>query len=192
MERNDGIDTGTGGQGEPNEFSGDATTPQQGSTTAGEKIGGSDASFDFAGTTGSSEKQGFRDRAKNVASTAGGKLADVGSTVREKAGTAKDKLADALESGAERLRGRSQTSGAGTLAGATADGSTPIVAEGKVAHVSDKVAAGMDASAEWLRDADLDSIKVGLEQQVKEHPGRTLLIAAGLGYLIGRAFRGNQ
>jgi hypothetical protein len=58
--------------------------------------------------------------------------------------------------------------------------------------VSDKVAAGMDASAEWLRDADLDSIKVGLERQVKEHPGRTLLIAAGLGYLIGRAFRSNQ
>jgi hypothetical protein len=191
MERNDGIDTGTGGQGEANELSGTAATPQQGDTAAGQKTGGSDASFDFAGTTGSSEKQGFRERAKNVAGAAGGKLADVGSTVREKAGTAKDKLADALESGAERLRSRSQT-GAGTLVSATADGSTAIDAEGKIAHVSDKVAGGMDATAEWLRDADLDSMKVGLERQVKEHPGRTLLIAAGLGYLIGRAFRSNQ
>ena len=31
-----------------------------------------------------------------------------------------------------------------------------------------------------------------LEKQVKEHPGRTLLIAAGLGYLIGKAFRNNK
>jgi hypothetical protein len=30
---------------------------------------------------------------------------------------------------------------------------------------------------------------MGIEQQVKEHPGRTLLIAAGLGYLLGKALR---
>jgi len=28
-----------------------------------------------------------------------------------------------------------------------------------------------------------------MEREVKEHPGRTLLIAVGLGYLIGKAFR---
>jgi hypothetical protein len=43
-----------------------------------------------------------------------------------------------------------------------------------------------------LRDADIESLKAGLERQVKEHPGRTLLIAAGLGYLIGRAFRSSN
>jgi ElaB/YqjD/DUF883 family membrane-anchored ribosome-binding protein len=32
-------------------------------------------------------------------------------------------------------------------------------------------------------------MKHGIEQQVRDHPGRTLLIAAGLGYLIGKAFR---
>jgi ElaB/YqjD/DUF883 family membrane-anchored ribosome-binding protein len=190
MERNDGIENGTGGQGEANEFSGSAPAPQQGDIGTSEKTG-SDAGFDFTGSSGSTEKQGFRDRAKNVVGTAGGKLADVGTTVREKAGTAKDKLADALESGAERLRSRSQ-SGAATLAVATAEGTTAIESDSKIAQVSDKVAGGMDATAEWLRDADIDSIKVGLERQVKEHPGRTLLIAAGLGYLIGRAFRSNQ
>jgi hypothetical protein len=50
----------------------------------------------------------------------------------------------------------------------------------------------MEATADWLRDADIDGIKTGIERQVKEHPGRTLLIAAGLGYLIGRAFRGDR
>jgi hypothetical protein len=61
-----------------------------------------------------------------------------------------------------------------------------------VAQVSDKVAGGMQATADWLREADLDGLKTGIENQVKEHPGRTLLIAAGLGYLIGRAFRKDQ
>jgi len=32
-------------------------------------------------------------------------------------------------------------------------------------------------------------MKSGIENQVKENPGRSLLIAAGLGYLLGKAFR---
>jgi ElaB/YqjD/DUF883 family membrane-anchored ribosome-binding protein len=197
MERNDaGTNAGQGGQSEANEFSGSAPTPLQGEKASG---------FDFTGASESTEKgQAFRDRAKNVLDNASGKLADVGSTVRERAGTAKDKLADALESGAERLRERTQGVGVGgvggvgvegggaTLAGATAPGSTPIQGDGRIAQVSDRVAGGMDATAAWLRDADLEGLKLGLESQVKEHPGRTLLIAVGLGYLIGRAFRGNQ
>jgi ElaB/YqjD/DUF883 family membrane-anchored ribosome-binding protein len=184
MERNDAsIDGGAAsGQGEANEFSGSGSTSTQ-----------QDKGFDFAGTPATSDQStGIRDRAKNVIGTAGEKLADVGSTVRERAGTAKDKLADALESGAGKLRERSNTGGSATLAGATAEGSTAIQADSKIAQVSDKVAGGMEATAGWLRDADVESIKSGLEQQVKEHPGRTLLIAAGLGYLIGRAFRNNQ
>jgi ElaB/YqjD/DUF883 family membrane-anchored ribosome-binding protein len=183
MEHNDASIDGVppSGQSDANEFSGSGATSIE-----------KEAGFDFAGTPGTSDQsKGIRDRAKNVIGTAGEKLADVGSSVRERAGTAKDKLADALDSGAEKLRERSASGGA-TLAGATADGSTAVQADSRIAQVSDKVAGGMEATAGWLRDADVESIKSGLEQQVKEHPGRTLLIAAGLGYLIGRAFRNNQ
>src|SRR5438045_1864791 len=170
MERNDaGIDGGApASQSDANEFSGSGSTQQS-------------TSFDFEGKAPSADQSaGIRDRAKNAIGAAGDKLADVGSTVRDRANTAKDKLADALESGAGRLRDRSQSGGA-TLAGATADGSTAIPADSKIAQVSDRVAGGMEVTAEWLRDADLEGIKAGLEKQVKEHPGRTLLIAAGLG-----------
>ena len=34
-----------------------------------------------------------------------------------------------------------------------------------------------------------DGLKGSIEQQGKEHPGRTLLIAVGLGYLLGKALR---
>jgi len=127
-----------------------------------------------------------------MAGTAQENLADVGSTVRERAGTLKDSLADALETGAERLRQRTAQGGTagGTsqLAGATGTGSM-AVGDGRTAQVTDRVASGMDATAGWLRDADLEGLRTGIETQVKEHPGRTLLIAAGLGYLLGKALR---
>ena len=47
----------------------------------------------------------------------------------------------------------------------------------------------MQSSADWLREADIEKLKSGVEKQVKEHPARSLLIALGAGYLIGKAFR---
>ena len=184
MENNDANASGMQdnvGQGGAPEFSG---------SPGGSTQGSSNQNFDFSGSDGSTEQsQGLKDRARDVLGSAGGRLADVGSTVRDRAGTAKDKLASALEAGADRLRQRSQAS---ALAGATSDGSTAIQGDGRLAQVSDRVAGGMERSAEWLRDADIDGLKSGIENQVKEHPGRTLLIAVGLGYLLGRAFRSNQ
>ncbi len=187
MERNDGNNLGANpGEGDAKEFTGGSTQP-------------TDAGFDFNGPGLADQGQSIRDRAKNVASSAGGRLADVGSGIRDKAGSARDKLVGALEAGADRLRDRSQAnalSGAdlagAQLAGEAAAGTTSITADGKVAHVSDRVAGGLQASADWLRDADIDGLKTGIERQVKDHPGRTLLVAAGLGYLIGRAFRNKE
>ena len=178
MERNDaGLDGASNGAGDANEFSGSGSTPSQ------------DTSFDFSGSQGTADQaQGIKDKAKSAASAASGKLADVGSNVRDKAGVARDKLVGALEAGADRLRSQ----GGSQLAGATADGSLAIEADGKMAQVSDKVAGGLQASADWLRDADISNLKAGIERQAKEHPARTLLIAAGLGYLVGRAFRKTQ
>lgn len=150
-------------------------------------------------TSGSSESQtgntgnetgGLKDRAREIAGSAQDRLADVGSSVRERAGSLKDSLADALETGADKLRARTGTgTGDGNLAGATTGGSVALENDGRVAQVTDRVATGMQASADWLRDADIDGLKTSLEAQVKEHPGRTLLIAVGLGYLLGKALR---
>jgi len=162
-----------------------------GSTGANTGTGGyggtSDASF--SRDTGT-DSGGLADKAKGAVGTAQEKLAGAGSTVREKAGTLKHSLADALESGAEKLR--QQAAGGGQTAGAAATGgSVGMVSDqsNRVAEVSNQVAGGLQASADWLRDADLDGMKTGLERQVKEHPGRTLAVAVGLGYLLGKAIR---
>ena len=146
--------------------------------------------YDFAGTSSTElQPQGLRERAMNIASEAGDRLSDVGSTIRDRASGAKDKLAGALETGAERLRAKTHGADTTTTAG---DGAASAIGDGRVAQISDRVAGGMETTAAWLRDADLESLKLGVEKQVKEHPVRTLIIAAGLGYLIGRAFRGGN
>jgi len=197
-----------------NDFSPGGSTPGQ---SGGSQNPGGSASYGNVGNTGgaqgygagttanvgqgfgtesgaasdSQQSAGFTDRARDIAGSAQDKLADVGSTVRDRAGNLKNSLADALDSGANRLRQRG-TGTQGDLAGASTSGSVAIENDGRMAQVNNKVASGMESTADWLRDADIDGLRTGLERQVKEHPGRTLLIAAGLGYLIGKAFRNNK
>lgn len=100
---------------------------------------------------------------------------------KEKAVNFKSTLADKLDAGAEKLRHKSASGNAAAVG---------EEAEGKVNKVGNKVASGMESTADWLRSADMDSIKNGLEEQVRSNPGRTLLVALGVGYLLGRAIRG--
>lgn len=113
-------------------------------------------------------------------------------TVQDKFGQVKDKarelqstLADRLDAGADKLRQRKSA----TLASATEGGTATATADTRMANVQDSVARGMNKSADWLRNGDL---KADIERQVRENPGRSLLIALGLGYVLGKAFRNND
>ncbi|MGH7651691.1 MAG: hypothetical protein ACREMS_07590 [Gemmatimonadaceae bacterium] len=120
---------------------------------------------------------GLTNRVKGVASS-------VTSSVKGKASAIPSLLADGLEAGANALRQRS-----GTPVATTTGASTAIAENSGVTAVTDSLASGMQTSAEWLRDADLDKLKQGVENQVKEHPARSLLIALGAGYILGKALR---
>jgi ElaB/YqjD/DUF883 family membrane-anchored ribosome-binding protein len=173
-----------GSQGSPSSGSYGAGAPNVSGSTG--SSGTSDASFS---RDSMADGGNITDKAKTMASTAGDKLSSAGSTVRDKAGNLKNTLADALESGAEKLR--TQGAGGGQYAGAMATGgSDAMVSDGsRTAGATNQIAGGLQASADWLRDADLDSMKSGIERQVKDHPGRTLAIAVGVGYLLGKAIR---
>jgi hypothetical protein len=113
-------------------------------------------------------------------------VADAGSSLREKAGGFKNTIADALQSGAEKLRLQAATETSATTVEAGGSFSGP---ENRLGQTSNQLAGGMQGAADWLREADLDGLKAGIERQVKEHPGRSLAIAVGVGYLLGKAFR---
>jgi hypothetical protein len=194
MERNENLgnlgDASTGGQGgATGGAAGYGATGGAGDFGGASGVGGTSGSFGATGSTGGGDlggAGGIADRAKDAAGGAKERLSDVGSTVRERAGQAKNSLADALEAGADRLRNRSGQQ----LAGTTGYGDASVTTDGgRVAELGERVAGGLQSSANWLREADLDGLRQGVERQVKENPGRTLLIAVGLGYLLGKAFR---
>ncbi len=114
----------------------------------------------------------------------GSRVRGVASSVRDKASGIPAMLADGLQAGAQALRQRrpsTETSVAGS--------SVAISNDPTIVAVTDTLASGMQSSADWLRDADIDKLKEGVEKQVKEHPARSLLVALGAGYLIGKALR---
>jgi hypothetical protein len=122
---------------------------------------------------------GMGQRAEEMKESAREKL---GAT-KEKAQNLKATLADKLEQGAEKLRHKASTTTVTEVGAET---------EQKARKASDRVASGMENTADWLRNADVDSMKSGLENQVRTNPGRTLLVALGLGYVVGRIFRGGR
>jgi len=137
------------------------------------------------------ETSNFGNAASNAADTANRAASNVGHaaknaerTIADRAGQLKESLASNLETGADSLRRHTtDTTALDNAVSATKD---------KVAGVSDRVATGMEQTAGWLRNADMASLQQGLEKQVKENPGRTLLFAAGIGYLLGRALKGKD
>jgi hypothetical protein len=160
--------------------------------TTGDRSAG--AFSDTSGTLGRESLGGGSDRferkAEDMKESAREKLDSTRESAREKLNATKEKaynlkstLADKLEQGAEKLRHKADTT---TVTEVGAD------TERKARKASDKVASGMENTAQWLRTADVDSMKSGLESQVRSNPGRTLLVALGLGYVVGRMFRGGR
>jgi hypothetical protein len=190
MERNgDDMFGATGNVGSTNAGSTNfGSTGGAGSTDAG-MAGSSQPSggLDYSPTTPGSQSQsttGTADqshRADQLKANAQDKF----NQLRDKTRNLQSTLADRLDQGAEKLRNRTSTSSP-TLAGATGEGSVAVSADDR-AKMQESVARGMQKSADWLRNGDL---KADIEHQVRENPGRTLLVALGVGYLLGKAFRG--
>ena len=113
-----------------------------------------------------------------------GRVKSVASSVKDKAAGLPAIIADGLEAGASALRqNRAPAAESGS------SGSVALTTDSSITAVTDTLASGMQSSADWIRDADMDKIKAGVEKQVKEHPARSLLVALGAGYLIGKALR---
>ena len=64
-------------------------------------------------------------------------------------------------------------------------------AEGQsaVSGYADKASTLLNDAASYVRDVDPQQIKTDIQDEVKRNPGRTLLIAGGVGLLLGILLR---
>jgi hypothetical protein len=188
MERNaDDMFGATGGDqgttGGTNSYGTTGGTTGAGMAGGGAPVGGfstSNSPSDVGGQMGGGQT-GRTEQAKE-------KVQEKFGQVKDKAREVQSSLADRLDAGADKLRQRNQNA---TLAGATTDGGAAagLMSDERMSNVQDSVARGMSKSADWLRNGDM---KADIEKQVRDNPGRTLLIALGVGYVLGKAFRGNR
>lgn len=164
------------------------------STTSGgltPSQGGSQGTAENLGQQAQQAAHNLGDRLNDVKDQAADKLGQAREMANERLGQAKEKatelkatLADKLDQGAQSLRERSQQGGQ-QFAGA--NGATVGGADTPLNRYAQPAANAMEKTAEFLRgEGDL---KGAIEEQVRTAPGRTLLIAVGLGYLLGKAIR---
>lgn len=130
-------------------------------------------------------------RTHHAGETAREKLGSARERVSEKASDLKATLADKLEAGAQKLRQRNAPGDGATDMGLETTGTMGSSGQRtKVDRATDSLASGMESTANWVRNANVDDMKNSVEQQVRSNPGRALIVAVGVGYLLGKLFRG--
>ena len=101
-------------------------------------------------------------------------------SVRAKTGNMQAGLADLLESSAQAIRSRG-VSAADSAGGAVGDGAAE-----RLAQTGEATADVLERGAMWLRENDLSDVEARITRQLEQHPARTLLVAAGIGFLLSR------
>lgn len=59
----------------------------------------------------------------------------------------------------------------------------------EVGRYGHRTAEFLDQAADYIGEKDVQQMRADLEEQVRRHPGRSLLIAGGIGLLLGAVFR---
>lgn len=113
----------------------------------------------------------LKDRASEMANRAKDKVQEWGGTAASKIDQQRETAAGALESTAGKMHDAAD-------AGAQ-----------KISSAVHSAAEGVQSTATYLREHDTRQMLSDLEDVVRRRPGQSLLIAAAVGFLLGRAFR---
>lgn len=192
MERNDDLTNTTGGLGNS------STSPNFGGT--GSMGSGMSEGASDTGSRVQNAKDTAADKFGQAKDVAADKFGQAKSAVSSGLGTAKEKastlnasLADKLEAGANKLRQSTAGSGSPYAPSVGIDGSAALSSAGTsneaVGQLGTRAADALQGTANFLREGD---IKASIEEQVRTNPARTLLVALGVGYVLGKALRGSR
>ncbi len=126
------------------------------------------------------------DKAKDVAGQAQQKAGAAVETAKQKTDQVTDQAATKVDAGIDRaaegldkladtIRGRAESSGQG--------GASPMLS--RATMVADK----LDVTAQYLRGKDTDQLITDLEALVRRKPTQSMLVAAGVGFLLSKTLR---
>jgi hypothetical protein len=110
------------------------------------------------------------DKTKEVLSSAAGRAKDLGKSAAQAVDAATAKVGSGIETAAEKLRDKGPH-------------------EGLMGAATSKVADTMERGGRYLEREGLTGMAEDVTATIKRHPVPSLLIALGIGFLIGRALR---
>ncbi len=116
------------------------------------------------------------DKISGTASQMKDKVSDFGKTAIDKIDENRDTAASGLDSAASTLHENAESLPGGE----------------KVASLAHSAADKLTSTADYVREHDVKSMMTDVEQLVKNNPGPSLLAAAVIGFLVGRAFTTND
>jgi ElaB/YqjD/DUF883 family membrane-anchored ribosome-binding protein len=121
---------------------------------------------------GESSQEGSKvDSAKQQAQHAREKAGDMAGQAHDKADAGMDRAAEGLGRAADTLREQGSSR------------------EGKVGNVATSAASALEQGAEKLRTSDTDQLLNELEAMVRRKPVESMLVAAGVGFILSKALR---
>jgi ElaB/YqjD/DUF883 family membrane-anchored ribosome-binding protein len=116
---------------------------------------------------------GIKDQASDVAARAQDWAAESGRSAEAKINETRESAAAAIDS----------------AAGALHQAAKNLPVGKRVSSAAHTAADKLGSTADYLGDHDARDMISGLGRLVKSYPGRSLIAAAGLGFLVGRALR---
>jgi|SRR3954451_18963014 len=118
------------------------------------------------------EMTGIGDRISDAASQAKDKVADLGRSAAQKIDQNRGSAASSLENAAATLHQTAESLPGGE----------------KVSNLAHTAADKLTSTADYVRRNDVNGMMSDVERVVKNNPGPSLLAAAVVGFLVGRAF----
>ena len=125
------------------------------------------------GTPVMEEPSTLGEKISSTATEVKDKMSDFGRTAVDKIDESRDTAAGGLEQAATALHGKAEGLPGGE----------------KVTSLAHATADKLTSTADYVRDHDVNQMMADVETLFKNNPGRSLLAAAVIGFLVGRAFR---
>jgi ElaB/YqjD/DUF883 family membrane-anchored ribosome-binding protein len=129
----------------------------------------------------------FRDPFQDESSTMGEKISDTASQVKDKMSNLGHTAADKID------QNRDAAAGGLEKAAVTLHEKAESLPGGeRVASLAHATAEKLSSTAGYVREHDVNRMMSDVETLVKNNPGPSLLAAAAIGFLVGRAFTSND
>ena len=126
--------------------------------------------------------------------SAADKPGTAGEILSESAAQVKDKVSDLGRTAANRIDENrdAAASGLDKAASTLHENAESLPGGEKVSSLAHAAAEKLSSTAGYVREHDVNRMMADVETLVKNNPGPSLLAAAAIGFLVGRAFSSND